>query len=158
MAGSSRHHWFADAAQDLRFAWRALRKHSGFSSLAIATLALGIGANTAIFTLFDAILLRSLPVPDPSRLVLFDDGVGQGTSAGDVPTGRWTLFSMEVYRDLRDQPLGFASLAAVRSGEAAVLARRRRRPARPRRSARRRTSFPGTTSRRLECARRLAAC
>ena len=124
MAGSRRHHWFADAAQDLRFAWRTLRKHPGFSSLAIATLALGIGANTAIFTLFNAILLRSLPVRDPSILVLFDDGVSQGTSAGDVPTGRWTLFSMEVYRDLRDQPLGFASLAAVRSGEAAVLARR----------------------------------
>ena len=116
-------HWLIDAAQDLRFAWRTLRKHPGFSATAIATLALGIGANTAIFTLFDAILLRSLPVRDPGRLVLFDDGVGEGTSAGDPPTGRWTLFSLEVYRDLRDESLGFASLAAVRSGEAAVLVR-----------------------------------
>ena len=115
--------WMSDAAHDLRFAWRTIRKHPSFSSLAAATLALGIGANTAIFTLVDAILLRSLPVRDPSRLVLFDDGVSEGTSAGDVPTGRWTLFSMEVYRALRDQPLGFASLAAVRSGEATVLAR-----------------------------------
>jgi predicted permease len=115
--------WVADVVQDLRFAWRTLVKHPGFSAVAVATLALGIGANTAIFTLFNAILLRSLPVTDPSRLVLFDDGVGEGSSSGDVPTGRWTLFSTEVYRNLRDQPLGFASLAAIRSGETSVLAR-----------------------------------
>ena len=115
--------WLADTGQDLRFAWRTLVKHPAFSTVAVATLALGIGANTAIFTLFNAILLRSLPVTDPSRLVLFDDGVGEGSSSGDTPTGRWNLFSTEVYRDLRDQPLGFASLAAIRSGETAVLAR-----------------------------------
>jgi predicted permease len=118
-----RHNWLSDALQDLRFAARTLRRSPGFSLVAIATLALGIGANTAIFTLFDAILLRSLPVRDPGRLALFDDGVGEGTIAGDVPSGRWTLFSTEIYRNLRDQPLGFASLAAVRSGEATVLAR-----------------------------------
>jgi len=123
MARTAIRHWLVDAAQDFRFAWRTLRKHPGFSLTAIATLALGIGANTAIFTLFDAILLRSLPVRDPARLVLFDDGVGEGTSTGDPPTGRWTLFSFEVYRDLRDAPLGFTSLAAVRSGEAGVLIR-----------------------------------
>ena len=113
--------WLTEASQDLRFAARTLGKNPGFAAVAILTLALGIGANTAIFTLFDAILLRSLPVRDPSRLVLFSASVSEGTSTGTPPTGRWELFSSEAYRALRDQPLGFESLAAVRSGEATVV-------------------------------------
>ena len=60
---------------------------------------------------------------EPARLVLFSEGAGEGTSTGNPPSGRWTLFSVESYDFLRRQPLPFESLAAVRSGEAPVSAR-----------------------------------
>jgi predicted permease len=61
--------WLETAAQDLRYAWRGLRRSPGFAATAIISLGLGIGANTAIFSFVNALLLKHLPVPEPARLV-----------------------------------------------------------------------------------------
>src|SRR3989475_2218065 len=62
--------WIQDLVQDLRFGLRTLRKSPGFTAVVVVTLALGIGANTAIFTLINALRMRTLPVQKPDELVL----------------------------------------------------------------------------------------
>jgi predicted permease len=113
----------ADAARDLRYGVRLLAKNPGFSAIAVVTLAVGIGANTAIFSLFNSVLLNQLPVRDPERLVLFTASTGEGTSVGSPPGGHWERFSTEVYRHLQSQTPSFESLAAVRSGPSTVSVR-----------------------------------
>lgn len=111
--------------KDLRYGLRGLWKRKGFAAIAVITLALGIGANTAIFTLVNAVMLKTLPVPNPEELVLFTDATGEGTSLEDSPrSGKWVRFSYASYKYLRDHNQSFRELAAIRSGNSRLSVRR----------------------------------
>jgi len=98
--------------QDIRYGLRLLRKSPAFTIVAILTLALGIGANTAIYTLLDQALLRSLPVNEPNRLALLRySGVDSGDSS--TRTDNHLYFSYPLYRDLRDHNAVFSGLIAT---------------------------------------------
>ncbi|HVS81351.1 MAG TPA: ABC transporter permease [Pyrinomonadaceae bacterium] len=112
--------------KDIRYGLRGLLRRPTFTVVALVILALGIGANTAIFTLINAVLLKPLPVSHPEELVLFDDSPGEGTrnSDGDPATGQWRLFSYSSYRYFREHDRSFQELSAFRSGESRLSVRR----------------------------------
>src|ERR1700752_247056 len=110
--------------KDIRYGVRGLFKRKAFAAIAVLTLALGIGANTAIFTLVNAVMLKSLPVQKPEELVIFTDRTSEGTSTEDSPrTGVWQRFSNASYEYFRDHNQSFQDLAAIRSGESRVSVR-----------------------------------
>jgi predicted permease len=97
----------ATFAQNLRYAARSLAKAPGFTFVVVLTLALGIGANTAIFTLMDQVLLRGLPVADPPRLVVLDaPGPNQGRIEADK------AFSYPMFVDFLDRNTVFSGILA----------------------------------------------
>ena len=108
--------------EDARYALRQFSKAPGFTVTAVLTLALGIGATTAIFTLVHAVLLKSLPVAKPGelyRIASEDDCCITGGLQED-----WKLFSYDLYKTFRDGTQGFVELAAFQAGHNLVAARR----------------------------------
>jgi predicted permease len=100
--------WLEDVWQDLRFGARMLLKHKGFTAVAVLTLGLGIGANTAIFSLIDAVLLKLLPVKDPAQLVALVNPV----RAGESNSAFGPAFSYPLFQDLRERNQVFEDILA----------------------------------------------
>jgi len=113
---------------DFKHAIRQLRRSPGFTLTAVATLALGIGATTAIFTLVHEVLLRSLPVANPAALLRVGDNEQCCENGGlpdyQEPVNDWSLFSYLQYEEFRDHTPGFSSLAAFESKDHEMAVRR----------------------------------
>ena len=115
--------------QDVRYAIRQLRKTRGFTVTAVLTLALGIGANAAIFTLVNAVLLKNLPVVDPSTLIRIGNTneccVNWGTeNSGGADDGSYALFATDTWHQLQKNAPEFEELAAMQAGIGQIIARR----------------------------------
>src|SRR6185437_5167175 len=103
--------------KDMQYGFRQLLKSPALFAVAVFSLALGIGANTAIFTLVKVIMLQRLPVRDPASLVLLSDNVSEGTTTGDlIPDA----LSYPYYKNLIARNDTFQSLCAFREGEDVV--------------------------------------
>jgi predicted permease len=109
--------------QDLRYALRQLRRTPGFAITAVLTLALGVGATTAIFTLIYQVMLRPLPVTAPEQLYKLGTADDCCHNGGGL-FGDWSLFSYDLYKQFHDHLSGFDSIAAVETGHNEVGVRR----------------------------------
>jgi macrolide transport system ATP-binding/permease protein len=114
--------------QDVSYALRQLRKSRGFTVTAVLTLALGIGGNAAIFTLVNAILLKNLPVVDPSTLIRIGNTneccVNEGTAEDwGADDGSYALFATDTWQQLQKNAPEFEELAAMQSGFGTIIAR-----------------------------------
>jgi predicted permease len=106
--------------QDLRYAFRQLRKSPGFTITVVITLALGIGANAAVFTVFDQVLLRVLPVERPQELVRFEWSGAFSGSMSSFGGDSTNYFSYPMYKDLRDQNQVFTGILAADKAQVGV--------------------------------------
>jgi predicted permease len=111
-----------DFLRTVRYTLRQLRQAPVFTAAAVVTLALGIGGTTAIFTLIHAVMLRSLPVSDPSRLYRIGEGDDCCVQGG--PQDRWGLFSFPLYERLKEAAPEFEEVAAFQAGGPRLSARR----------------------------------
>ncbi|MBZ5654537.1 MAG: ABC transporter permease [Acidobacteriia bacterium] len=108
--------------EDVRYAMRQFAHAPGFTATAVLTLALGIGATTAIFTLVHAVLLKSLPVAKPSELYRVGDVENCCVNGGLQDD--WSIFSYDKYKTFRDGTAGFTELAAFQAGRSLMGVRR----------------------------------
>src|SRR5262249_12423091 len=99
-----------DTVQDVRYGLRMLLKNKGFTGVAVLSLALGIGANTAIFTLINSVMLKFLPVRNPEELVSLGKAEGGGAGLGFV--GPVDIFSYQFYQQIEKHDEVFRSLCA----------------------------------------------
>jgi predicted permease len=100
--------------KDIRFGFRSLLKRPGFTLIAVLSLSLGIGANTAIFSLLDSVMLKSLPVQEPDKLVLLGSARGQGMTT-DFPDQSTDLFSYPFYREVQKHNDLFSGVTSLLS-------------------------------------------
>src|SRR6201993_5225402 len=108
--------------QDIAYALRQMRQAPVFTLTAMLTLALGIGATTAIFSLIHSVMLKSLPVADPSSLYRIGDG--QDCCVEGSPQNNWGMYSYPFYLRMKESTPEFAELAAFQAGRAQFSARR----------------------------------